>query len=168
VSALAKLARESTIVLEGDPDRLHVLIDGSDLTAEIRLPDASHAASVVATLQPVRDAVVDKLREMSRSGGVVMDGRDIGTKVFPSAQVKLFLHASREVSAQRRWQEEQERGRNVSIEEVRAEIEERDRRDREREATPLVKAEDAVSIDTSSLTLDLVLERALEIVKARS
>ena len=103
-SALARLARESTIVLQGDPDQLRVLVDGRDLTAEIRLPDASKAASVVATVPAVREAVVEKLREMSRVGGVVMDGRDIGTRVFPSAQVKLFLFASAEVSAERRWQ----------------------------------------------------------------
>ena len=167
-SALARLERESKIVLEGDPDQLHVLIDGCDLTVEIRLPDASHAASVVATVPAVREAVVEKLREMSSEGGVVMDGRDIGTKVFPSAQVKLFLHASAEVSAERRWQEERERGRDVSFEQVKAEIEERNRRDRERKATPLVKADDAVFIETSALTLDQLLDRALEIVKARS
>jgi len=92
-NALARLARESNIELRGDPDQLRVLIDGRDLTAEIRLPDASKAASVVATVPEVREAVVGKLREMSRLGGVVMDGRDIGTKVFPSAQVKLFLYA---------------------------------------------------------------------------
>jgi len=166
--ALARLARESTIVLQGDPDQLRVLVDGRDLTAEIRLPDASKAASVVATVPAVREAVIEKLREMSRVGGVVMDGRDIGTKVFPSAQVKLFLHASAAVSAERRWQEERGRGRDVSLEQVKAEIDERDRRDREREATPLVKAEDAVFIDTSTLTIDELLDRALEIVKARS
>jgi cytidylate kinase len=167
-NALARLARESTIVLEGDPDQLRVLVDGRDLTAEIRLPDASRAASVVATVPAVREAVVEKLREMSRGRGVVMDGRDIGTKVFPSAHVKLFLHASTAVSAERRWQEERGRGRDVSLEQVKAEIDERDRRDREREATPLVKAEDAIFIDTSALTLDQLLDRALEIVKARS
>ena len=167
-SALARLARESSIVLEGDPDQLRVLIDGRDLTAEIRLPDASNAASVVATQPAVREAVVDKLREMSVAGGVVMDGRDIGTKVFPSAQVKLFLHASPDVSAERRWREERGRGRDVSFEQVKAEIDVRNRRDTERAATPLVKAEDAIVIDTSALTLDQLLDRALEIVKARS
>ena len=167
-NALARLARESTIVLEGDPDQLRVLIDGRDLTAEIRLPDASKAASVVATVPAVREAVVGKLREMSRGGGVVMDGRDIGTKVFPSAQVKLFLYASAAVSAERRWQEERGRGRDVSLDQVKAEIDERDRRDREREATPLVQAQDAIFIDTSELTLDQLLDRALEIVKAHS
>jgi len=167
-AALGRLARDSIIVLEGDPDHLRVLIDGRDFTSEIRLPDASHAASVVATVPAVREAVVDKLREMSQVGGVVMDGRDIGTRVFPEARVKLFLHASDEVSTMRRWREERERGRDVSIEQVKAEIEARDRRDRERAATPLVKAEDAIVIDSSSLTLDQLLDRALEIVKARS
>jgi CMP/dCMP kinase len=167
MSALARLARESNISFEGDPERARVLVDGRDVTDQIRLPETSHASSVVAANPGVREAVVEKLREMSRSGGVVMDGRDIGTRVFPDAPVKLFLEASPEVSALRRWQEEQERGRHVSFQQVKAELEERDRRDRGRQATPLVKAEDAISIDTSSLTVEELVNRVLEIIKAR-
>src|SRR5712692_977968 len=143
-AAIARLARQSEIRLEGDPDHLKVFLDGHDVTTEIRLPDASHASSVVATIREVREAVVEKLREMARGGGVAMDGRDIGTKVFPHAQLKLFLDASIEVRASRRCEEERERGRDVSVEQIRAELEERDRRDRERTATPLVKAPDAI------------------------
>jgi cytidylate kinase len=168
VSALARLTRESRIVLEGDPDQVRVYVDGRDVTNEIRLPDASHAASVVATNAEVRESVVEKLREMNRSGGVVMDGRDIGTRVFPDARVKLFLEASPEVSTLRRWHEEQGRGRDVSIQQVKAELEERDLRDRSRQATPLVKAEDAISINTSSLTVEELVNRVLEIIKERS
>ena len=166
--SLALLTRRSNIKLEGDADHLQVYLDGRDVTKQIRLPDASHASSVVATIPEVREAVVDKLREMARAGGVVMDGRDIGTKVFPDAEVKLFLDASLDVRAQRRWEEERERGRDVTIEQIRAELEARDRRDRERTATPLVKAPDAVFIDTSGLPLDAVVERALEIAGTRS
>ena len=168
VAAVARLAHESNIKLEGDPDHLRVFLDGRDVSAEIRLPDASRASSVVATIPEVREAVVDKLREMARAGGVVMDGRDIGTKVFPHAQVKLFLDASIDVRARRRCEEERERGRDVTVGQIRAELEERDRRDRERTATPLVKADDAVFIDTSDMPLDRVVERVLEIVRARS
>ncbi len=167
-AALARLARESDIRLEGDPDHLRVFLDGRDVTAEIRLPEASRAASVVATLAEVREAVVEKLREMSRAGGVVMDGRDIGTKVFPHAQVKVFLDASLEVRARRRWDEETARGRAVEVRQVSAELEDRDRRDRERQATPLAKAEDAIFLDTSDLSLDRVIDRVLEIVQSRS
>jgi len=166
--AVGGIARDSTIQLHGDPDHLRVLLDGRDVTTEIRAPGASRASSVVATIREVREAVVEKLREMSRDSGVVMDGRDIGTKVFPDAQVKLFLDASLDVRARRRWEEDRERGRQVSVETVRAELEERDRRDTGRLATPLVKAADAVFIDTSELSLDAVVERVLEIVKSRS
>ena len=165
---VAKIARDADIRLEGDPDHLRVLLDGRDVTTRIRLPDASHASSVIATIREVREAVVDKLRRMASTGGVVMDGRDIGTKVFPDAQVKIFLDASAEVRALRRFQEERERGRDVNVEQIRNELDERDRRDREREATPLVKARNAIIIDTSNLSLELVIERVLEIARSRS
>jgi cytidylate kinase len=116
----------------------------------------------------VREAVVDKLREMANSGGVVMDGRDIGTKVFPDAQVKLFLEASADVRAERRWQEERQKGLEISFEQVKAELQERDKRDRERAATPLVKADDAILIDTSTMSVENVIARVLEIVESRS
>lgn len=165
---VARLARESEIKLEGDPDNLKVLLDGRDVTREIRAPQASRASSVVATIPEVRQAVVEKLREMARSRSVVMDGRDVGTKIFPHAQTKIFLEASDEVRAQRRWKEERERGRDISIEEMRDELEERDRRDRERAATPLVRAQDAILIDTSGIGLESLIERVLEIVNSRS
>ncbi len=166
--AVARIARDSVIKLEGDPDHLKVFLDGRDVTTEIRSPDVSRASSIVATITQVREAVVEKLRDMSRAGGIVMDGRDIGTRVFPDAQVKIFLEAALDVRARRRFEEERATGRAVSVEQVRAELEERDRRDRSRDATPLVKAEDAVLLDTSALPLDRVIERVLEIVKSRS
>ena len=166
-ASVARIANLSDIRLEGDPDHLCVFLDGDDVSAQIRLPEASNASSVVATIPTVREAVVKKLREMARAGGVVMDGRDIGTKVFPDAQVKLFLDASLDVRARRRCDEERERGRDVTVDQIRAELEERDRRDRERSATPLVQAPDAVFIDTSELTLDAVIDRALEIARTR-
>lgn len=166
--ALARIARESEIGLEGDPDHLRVYLDGRDVTREIRLPDSSHASSVVATIPEVREAVVEKLRRMGREGGVIMDGRDIGTKVFPSAEVKLFLEAAPEVRARRRWIEERERGRDVTLNRIGAELEERDCRDRGRAATPLVKADDAFLIDTSDMNIDRVVERVLEIVESQS
>ncbi|MFY9608874.1 MAG: (d)CMP kinase [Blastocatellia bacterium] len=167
-ATLGTIARAASIKLQGDPDHLRVLLDGQDVTTQIRLPEPSRASSVVATIPEVREAVVQKLRDMSLAGGVVMDGRDIGTKVFPDAQVKLFLDASLEVRARRRCEEDRERGRDVSVEAVRAELEERDCRDTGRVATPLVKAPDAVFIDTSDMPLSTVIERALEIVNSRS
>ena len=167
-AGVAGLALKSKIKLEGDPNHPQVFLDGRDVSEQIRLSDASHASSVVATIPEVREAVVEKLREMAQAGGVVMDGRDIGTKVFPDAQLKLFLDASLDVRARRRCDEERERGRDVTVAQIRAELEERDRRDRERAATPLVKAPDAVFIDTSNLPLEAVIERALEIARTRS
>jgi cytidylate kinase len=166
--ALSELARQSAISLEGDPDHLRVVFNGADVTLAIRKPEASRAASVVATIPAVRDAVVLKLREMSRDGGVVMDGRDIGTKVFPDAQVKLFLDASPDTRARRRWEEEKLQGRDATIEQIKSEINERDLRDRERLATPLVKAKDALPLDTTDKSLEQVVETALEIVRSRS
>jgi len=166
-AAVATLARQVSIKLEGEPDHLRVLLDGRDVSHQIRLPDASHASSVVATIPEVREAVVDKLREMASAGGVVMDGRDIGTKVFPNAEVKVFLDASLDVRARRRCEEDRARGRDVTVDQIKTELEARDKRDREREATPLVKADDAVFIDTSELPLDGVIERVLEIARSR-
>lgn len=167
-SAVAQLARQAAIKLEGDPDHLRVFLDGRDVSREIRLPDASRASSVVATIADVREAVVEKLRQMSLDCGVVMDGRDIGTKVFPDAPVKIFLDASIEVRARRRCEEEIGRGRDVTVDQVRVELEERDRRDTQRAATPLVKASDAIFIDTSDMSLDRVIDHVLEIVRTRS
>ncbi len=164
--AVAEIARAAQIKLDGDPDHLRVYLDGQDVTAEIRTSEVTRAASVIATIPAVRQAVVDKLQEMASAGGVVMDGRDIGTKVFPNAQVKLFLEASPDVRTERRWKEELEKGREVAFEQVQAELEERDRRDRERAATPLVKASDAILIDTSRLSLESVIARVLEIVES--
>ncbi len=166
-SAIAQLTRTAKIELAGDPDNLHIHLDGEDVTSQIRTPEVSRAASVVATIPEVRQAVVELLREMSRSQGVVMDGRDIGTKVFPDADVKLFIEASPDIRAERRWKEDLEKGRDVSLKYVQAELEERDRRDRERAATPLVKADDAVLIDTSQMSIADVVARVLEIIPSR-
>jgi cytidylate kinase len=166
--AIAEIARAAQIKLEGDPDHLRIYLDGQDVTGEIRTAEITSASSVIATIPAVREAVVDKLREMAKAGGVVMDGRDIGTKVFPNAQVKLFLEASPDVRAERRWKEELEKSREVAFEEVKAELEERDKRDRERAATPLVKASDAILIDTSTLSFEKVIACVLEIVESHS
>ena len=164
-AAIIDAARAAEISLEGAPDRLTIWLDGRDVTRRVRLPDATRASSIVATIPEVREVVVSKLRRMSNTGGVVMDGRDIGTRVFPDADVKLFLDASLDERVRRRSQEEIERGRRVSIDEVEREITERDSRDTLRAATPLVKATDAILIDTTGLTIEALIEHALEIVE---
>ncbi len=166
-AAITQIARAAHLKLEGEPDALRVYLNGQEVSQAIRTAEVSQAASIIAVIPAVREVVVEKLREMRRAGGLVMDGRDIGTKVFPDAEVKLFLEASPEVRAERRWREERENGREVSLEQVKIEIEERDARDRTRAATPLVKADDAILVDTSSLPLDNVIARVLEIIQRR-
>ncbi|PYP89619.1 MAG: (d)CMP kinase [Blastocatellia bacterium AA13] len=163
--AVIAAARSADIRLGGDPDRQTVSLDGRDVTQRIRLADATRASSIVATIPEVRETVVEKLRRMSKTSGVVMDGRDIGTRVFPNAAVKLFLEASLPVRALRRSIEEHERGRDVTVEEVQHELEERDIRDTRREATPLIRASDAILIDTTDMTIEVLLKQALEIVE---
>jgi cytidylate kinase len=163
---VGRLAGESLIELTGDVDSTRVLIDGRDITDEIANPQVGQAASIVSTIPAVRRALVARQQLMGQVGGVVMEGRDIGTKVFPNAEVKIYLDASPEARAQRRYDEDLDRGVAVaSIEDMREEIERRDRRDRTRADSPLTQTEDAVYIDSSAMTVDEVVDRILEIAK---
>jgi CMP/dCMP kinase len=162
--AVGRLAGESLIELAGGVDSMRVLIDGHDITSEIATPQVGQAASIVSTIPAVRRALVARQQLMGRAGGVVMEGRDIGTQVFPDAEVKIYLDASPEARAQRRYDEDLVRGVAVaSPEEMREEIERRDHRDKTRADSPLTQVEDAVYIDSSEMTVDEVVERILEI-----
>jgi cytidylate kinase len=166
---IGQLAGESLIELAGDVDSMRVLIDGRDITDEIATPQISQAASVVSAIPTVRRALVARQQEMGRAGGVVMEGRDIGTQVFPNAEVKIYLDASADARAQRRFDEDLARGVAVtSFDQMKSEIEERDHRDQTRADSPLTQAEDAVHIDSSAMTIDEVVERILEIAKSKS
>jgi cytidylate kinase len=166
---IGQLAGESLIELAGDVDSMRVLIDGRDITDEIATPQISQAASVVSAIPTVRRALVARQQEMGRAGGVVMEGRDIGTQVFPNAEVKIYLDASADARAQRRFDEDSARGVAVtSFDQMKSEIEERDHRDQTRADSPLTQAEDAVHIDSSAMTIDEVVERILEIAKSKS
>ncbi|MBX3277474.1 MAG: (d)CMP kinase [Acidobacteria bacterium] len=165
---LGALAAQSIIDLRGGVDDMRVLIDGRDITEEIVTPGVSRAASIVSTVSGVRRALVARQQEMGRAGGVVMEGRDIGTKVFPEAEVKIFLDASNAARSERRYLEDLSRGKTApSLETTQAEIEERDRRDSSRSDSPLVQAADAVRIDSSVLTVEQVIERAMALIAAR-
>ncbi|MGH9753557.1 MAG: (d)CMP kinase [Blastocatellia bacterium] len=167
--AVGWIASESLIVLTGDVDSMRVLIDGRDITDEIATPQVGQAASMVSTISAVRRALVARQQQMGRAGGVVMEGRDIGTQVFPNAEVKIYLDASPEARAQRRYDEDLARGVAVaSPEEMKEEIERRDHRDKTRADSPLTQAEDAVYIDSSAMTIEEVVERILEIAKSRN
>ena len=165
--AVAEVARRAAIRLEGDPEALRVTLDGRDVSEEIRGESVGHAASVVSAIPEVRRELVRRQREMGASGGGVLDGRDIGTVVFPSADVKFFLTAVPEERARRRLDEERSRERTQSFEETLADINERDRRDSTRDDSPLRIADDAVVIDTTELSVEDVFQRMLQVVRER-
>jgi CMP/dCMP kinase len=149
--ALLKLAQDSRITLDRSIGGHRVQINGIDVSSRIRERDVTEAASRVSVHPKVREWMVDRQREMGVGGGVVMEGRDIGTAVFPHADIKIFLDASPEVRAQRRRIELREKGGEHGFEEVLAEVHERDRRDRERKMSPLVRAADAVVVDNTAM-----------------
>lgn len=148
---LVSLARDSRIDLRAIDGAQRVLLDGEDVTTAIRTPEVAQAASKVAVNPGVRHVLVAEQRRAGESGGVVMEGRDIGTVVFPDAQLKIFLTASPEVRAQRRWREHQQKGDAIDLARTLDEIHQRDRRDRERATSPLVQAEDAVLVDSTAM-----------------
>ena len=145
-----------------------VLLDGADVTEEIATPLMSQAASKVSAVPAVRRALVAQQQTLGRAGGVVMEGRDIGTQVFPNADVKIYLDATSAARAQRRHTDELTKGINSgSLLATQAEIEERDHRDKTRADSPLVQAEDAIYLDSSGLTVEEVLAQILELVTAK-
>jgi len=148
---LSKLAESAHIDLTPRDGKLAVILDGEDVTEAIRAPEVSHAASVVAVVPGVRHPMVAEQRRAGAAGGVVMEGRDIGSVVFPHADLKIFLDASAEVRAGRRQRELDENGESQEFEKVLAEVHQRDRRDREREMSPLVRAADAVELDNTAM-----------------
>ncbi|MBZ5699232.1 MAG: (d)CMP kinase [Acidobacteriia bacterium] len=148
---LEALASRVRIDLVPSGGKLHVILDGEDITDWIRTPEVSHAASLVAVVPGVRRPMVAEQRRAGAQGGVVMEGRDIGSVVFPHADLKIYLDASPEVRAGRRWRELQEKGEASDPLMVLAEVRERDRRDREREMSPLVRVADAVVVDNTAM-----------------
>jgi CMP/dCMP kinase len=163
--ALLKLAQDSRIQLDPSIGGNRVLLDGRDVSSRVRERDVSDAASRVSVHPKVREWMVERQREMGIGGGVVMEGRDIGTKVLPDADVKIFLDADPVVREQRRLDQQKVKG--VSAAAMAAELRERDLRDRTRAASPLVAAEDAVVLDSSSLTEDEVLARIEALVNEK-
>ena len=148
--------------------RQRMLLNGRDVSEEIRLPEISRYASAVSALPPVRAYLLDTQRELARKHSVIMDGRDIGTVVLPDAEVKIFLTASAQVRAERRCRELEERGTPQPFEEVLQDIEDRDFRDTHREAAPLRQAEGAALLDTSALDFQQSLEALLGMIRERT
>ncbi len=162
---LAGLARRSRIELQPHREGNRVLLDGVDVTERIRRDDVTEAASKVSVHPPVREWMVRRQQEMGAGGGIVMEGRDIGTKVFPNAEVKIFLEAAPETRGARRFLQNPPAAAPEAA--VLAEMRARDERDRNRANSPLVAAADAVVIDSTHMTLEQVVERAKEIVEGR-
>jgi CMP/dCMP kinase len=148
---LSRLASTARIDLVPRDGKLRVYLDGEDVTELIRTHEVSRAASIVAVVPGVRHPMVEEQRRAGARGGVVMEGRDIGSVVFPHADLKIFLDASPEVRAGRRQSELAEKGEPMEFEKVLADVRERDRRDRGREMSPLVCAPDAVIVDNSAM-----------------
>lgn len=148
---------------ESSKGRVRVFINGADLSFIIRSRIISRFVSQVAAMAPIRNLLVSKQQEMARQGGVVMDGRDIGTVVLADAELKLFLTASPRIRAERRLKDMQEMGQTADLETILQDIVERDRLDSTRESSPLRQADDAILIDTDNYTLDQVCQQVLEL-----
>lgn len=167
--AVGALLPTLQLELQWTPDGVqHVVLNGEDLTGFIRQPEVSAAASQVSALPSVRKFLLDTQRDVAKTHNVIMDGRDIGTVVLPNADVKIFLSASPEVRARRRWLELNAAGRPDTFEEVLKDMNERDYRDTHRAAAPLRCADDAVRLDTSELSLEESISEILRMIREKT
>jgi len=164
--AVASLAQGIEIELGGDPDSLHVSLNGRDVSDRIRDEDVTEVSSIVSTIPAVRRAMVKRQRELGQRGAV-MNGRDIGTVVFPDADVKFFLDAAVKERAERRLAEEREHNPEATYEQTLADITERDARDTTRVDSPLIAAKDAIVIDSSGQSIAEVFQRMMKIVREK-
>ncbi|AGA69767.1 cytidylate kinase [Desulfitobacterium dichloroeliminans LMG P-21439] len=162
-SAIVDMAWQSDITLDHTEAR-RVYCDGQDITEALRTPEVSRNVSVIAAYAGVRERLVDLQRREALRGAVVMDGRDIGTYVLPEANLKIFLTATSEERAKRRWLELQKAGKMVSFEEVHQDMQIRDQTDQQREVSPLVPAADAIMLDTTGLGVEEIIERIISLI----
>jgi cytidylate kinase len=166
--AVSSLLADVDLTLSSDAEgRVRVRLDGEDVTDRIRTPEVNASVSLVAGYAAVRRSMTRRQREMAEAGGVVMDGRDIGTDVLPDADVKVFLTASLRTRARRRQEELSRQGFHLTLDQLMREIGHRDRLDRERPVAPLRRADDAILVDSTALTVDEVVERILTRVRDR-
>ncbi|HEX9023624.1 MAG TPA: (d)CMP kinase [Geobacteraceae bacterium] len=165
--ALAGLCRDLSITFARTGRDCRVFMDGEDVSAAIRTPEISLLTSAVSAIKGVRQCLKARQREMGTAGGVVLEGRDIGTVIFPDAEVKFFLTASAEERGRRRFLELREKGEDVTLEGTIVEVARRDAQDEQREHAPLRQAPDAIAIDSSELAIEEVLELMLEKIQER-
>jgi CMP/dCMP kinase len=165
---LSELARQLDLRFDSTPAGTEVVwLGGQDVTHDIRTEAAGNDASKVAALPGVRSALLERQRRFAAPPGLVADGRDMGTVVFPDARVKIFLTASADERAARRYKQLKEKGVAATLAGLSKEIAERDQRDITRTASPLVASEDAVLLDTTGMSVDAVVERVLDVVRER-
>lgn len=166
-TAIASLARQLELKLAYINGKTEVAVNGQDITEAIRTPEVSRVVAKVSQVPELREIMLKLQRDMAKQGGVVMDGRDIGTHVLPNAEIKIFLTASISERAKRRWQELTAKGYSIDLTELEAEIACRDREDCEREIAPLIAAADAVIVDTTSLSIEATVEKILELCEEK-
>jgi cytidylate kinase len=165
---LAEIVATTRVELQPMNGRLHVLLDGEDVTDEIRTPAVTTAVSSVSTIRFVREAMVNEQRRIGKNGGVVLEGRDIGTVVFPDADLKIYMVASIEARAERRRRELEAKGIVTDLEMLKREIRQRDEKDSTRNESPLRKADDAIELDTSNMTIEEQVEFVVQKAEALS
>ena len=156
------VVKDIDIVLDYKEGKTRVFVDGTEVTSEIRTPEVTGIVSQVAALGPVRERLTDLQRKMATQGSVIMDGRDIATNVLPNADIKIFLTASIEERADRRYKEMKAKGYDVDLKKLQEEIAARDKADSERAISPLVQAEDAELLDTSDMSIEEVVKAILD------
>lgn len=165
--SIVALVEQLQIQFSGTEGEGPVLVDGENVSGEIRTLEVTEVAARISRLPGVRERLVAVQRKSVPPEGVVMEGRDIGTKVFPDADLKIFLDASEEARARRRLQDNLDKGRETTLEQTRLEITRRDRLDSERKISPLVAAADAIKIDSTELSVDQVVDKIVSLVNER-
>tara|TARA_Y100001956_G_scaffold57589_1_gene56732 strand:- start:88 stop:768 length:681 start_codon:yes stop_codon:yes gene_type:complete len=165
--ALVPLATHLDVQFIAEGDLVKVILEGEDVSGELRKEETGMAASKVAALPLVREALLRRQRAFSAAPGLVADGRDMGTVVFPEAEAKIFLDASAEERATRRLKQLQQKGLDVKFDDLLSEIQERDDRDRNRPVAPLRPAEDALVLDSTSMNIEQVVEKALHYIESK-
>jgi cytidylate kinase len=167
IPALVRMTTALDVRFEHQAERVAIFLEGDDITDQVRLETTGNLASKIAPIQEVRTALGQRQQSFRQAPGLVADGRDMGTIVFPDAELKFYLTASAEERAKRRFLQLKEQGLNVSIARLTEEIQERDARDMERKVAPLVPASDAILLDSSVMSVEAVFEKAMSYVKAR-
>ncbi|MBZ5551203.1 MAG: (d)CMP kinase [Acidobacteriia bacterium] len=167
VKAMTGLVRDTQMQVRCDHRQFQISIDGVDVTQAIRAAEVSEASSRISTIAAVRRELVAQQQHLGKQGGVVMEGRDIGTVVFPDAEIKVFLDATPEARGERRYAEDARIGKPASRESTIEAVRGRDRRDASRKASPMMPAPDAIYIDTTGLTIDQVVDQVLALVAAK-